>query len=629
MDQRGDVKLSVPDVGQHYGRPQLQRSHPMYVCFPIIFPYEPQTDSIDPVFPWVLADYTSEELDLEDPNTFRDFSKPMGCQTTTRAAEYRDRYMQFAEMGDQNAPAFHYGTHYSSAMIVSSYLIRLQPCVQSYLLLQGGSFDHADRLFDSIGKAWASASRETMSDVRELTPEFFYLPEFLTNINKYNFGTKQGTGGVVNDVGLPPWAKGDPQIFIAKHREALESPYVSEHLHQWIDLVYGYKQRGESAIEATNVFQHLSYQGAKDLDTITDPVERLATIGIIHSFGQTPYQVWQRLHPARELHRSSVSRLDTIVESLTRLPDPLFSSDERVAGLTFSGGLGRLLCDAPCRLNLLPNCDRFLQWGFADHSLRFYSSNTKRSLGLYENTHIGPINTAVFADSKTLVTAGTDCTLAIWTVSTTRDQIDIHPKTYLFGHRMPVIYLAASRVFSTLLSASTDGQVILWGLNRFNCIRVLHRAGEVPVQAARVSNVTGHILLSQGRDVSLYTLNGHLLVKQRVCDSPDDQVTCCAFYEGAGNEWLERELIFTGHAHGVVNIWALTTLSDGAWHLQLAKRLNHVDPSREDGGNITSAITAILPMPQAVYTGDESGRVWEWDCVQRSSSSSLLSMRSK
>ncbi|KAH0239987.1 beach-domain-containing protein, partial [Aureobasidium melanogenum] len=33
-----------------------------------------------PVFPWILADYTSEELDLTDPRSFRDLSKPMGCQ---------------------------------------------------------------------------------------------------------------------------------------------------------------------------------------------------------------------------------------------------------------------------------------------------------------------------------------------------------------------------------------------------------------------------------------------------------------------------------------------------------------------------------------------------------------------
>lgn len=277
-----------------------------------------------PVFPWVLADYTSEDLDLSNPRSFRDLTKPMGCQTAERQAEFRNRYQSFAEMGDRNSPPFHYGTHYSSAMIVTSYLIRLQPFVQSYLLLQGGSFDHPDRLFYSIGKAWTSASRDNMTDVRELVPEFYFLPEFLVNINGYDFGTRQGTGGPIDTVSLPPWAKGDPKIFIAKHREALESDYVSRHLHQWIDLVFGHKQRGDAALEATNVFHHLSYHGAKNLDTIDDPVERLATIGIIHNFGQTPHQVFQRPHALRDDKKHKSKRLDMAAESLTRLPFPLF-----------------------------------------------------------------------------------------------------------------------------------------------------------------------------------------------------------------------------------------------------------------------------------------------------------------
>lgn len=273
-----------------------------------------------PVFPWVLADYTSEELDLTDPKTFRDLSKPMGCQTPEREAEFKERYKSFAEMGDENAPPFHYGTHYSSAMIVSSYLIRLQPFVKSYLILQGGTFDHADRLFYSVAKAWDSASRGNMSDVRELTPEFYYLPEFLVNVNKYDFGLRQNMTQSIDAVELPPWAKGDPKIFIAKQREALESPYITKNLHHWIDLVFGYKQKGEAALDAVNVFHHLSYQGAKDVDNIDDPVERLATIGIIHNFGQTPYQVFQKAHPKREELQHKENRLDVLAESLTRTP---------------------------------------------------------------------------------------------------------------------------------------------------------------------------------------------------------------------------------------------------------------------------------------------------------------------
>lgn len=283
-----------------------------------------------PVFPWVLADYTSEELDLTNPKTFRDLSKPMGCQTPDRESGFRERYNAFAEMGDDNSPPFHYGTHYSSAMIVSSYLIRLQPFVKSYLLLQGGTFDHADRLFYSIRKAWESASRSNMTDVRELIPEFFYLPEFLVNSNKYDFGVLQNMTTAIDSVELPPWAKGDPKIFIQKHREALESPYVSENLHHWIDLVFGSKQKGEAAVEAVNVFHHLSYKGAKDLDAIDDPMERLATIGIIHNFGQTPHQIFQRTHPQREDQRHRTPRLDTLAESLTQMPLSLLGKKEPI-----------------------------------------------------------------------------------------------------------------------------------------------------------------------------------------------------------------------------------------------------------------------------------------------------------
>ena len=45
----------------------------------------------------------------------------------------------------------------------------------------------------------------------------------------------------VNDVILPPWAS-SPEQFIALHRAALESEHVSNALHNWIDLIFGYKQ---------------------------------------------------------------------------------------------------------------------------------------------------------------------------------------------------------------------------------------------------------------------------------------------------------------------------------------------------------------------------------------------------
>lgn len=66
---------------------------------------------------------------------------------------------------------------------------------------------------------------------------------------------------------------------------------MSSHIHEWIDLVFGYKQQGAAAIEADNVFHHLFYEKSVDLEAISDPLERKATIGFINNFGQMPKQV--------------------------------------------------------------------------------------------------------------------------------------------------------------------------------------------------------------------------------------------------------------------------------------------------------------------------------------------------
>ena len=51
----------------------------------------------------------------------------------------------------------------------------------------------------------------------------------------------------------------------------------------------------------------------------------------------------------------------------------------------------------------------------------------------------------------------------------------------LFGHRTPVTVLAVSRSFSALLSASADGQIMLWDLNRLCFVRELPARGPIEV----------------------------------------------------------------------------------------------------------------------------------------------------
>jgi hypothetical protein len=44
-----------------------------------------------PVFPWILTDYTSAELDLNNPDVYRDLTKPIGALNEARAKEIKER----------------------------------------------------------------------------------------------------------------------------------------------------------------------------------------------------------------------------------------------------------------------------------------------------------------------------------------------------------------------------------------------------------------------------------------------------------------------------------------------------------------------------------------------------------
>ncbi|KAJ9074230.1 hypothetical protein DSO57_1008753 [Entomophthora muscae] len=247
------------------------------------------------IFPWILADYESDVLDLDDPAVYRDLSKPMGAIDPVRRKQCIERYNEFEDPSGR-VKKFHHGTHYSSAAAVAFYLLRLEPFTSIHVALQSGKFDHADRQFRSIQSCWHSCLKG-LGDVKELIPEFFYLPEFLRNSNRFDLGCTQD-GAPLNDVGLPPWAE-SPEHFIRLHREALESEYVSQSLHHWIDLIFGFKQTGPEAVKALNLFYYLTYEGAVDLDAISDPLERRSIQEQIYHFGQTPTQLLTSPHPQR------------------------------------------------------------------------------------------------------------------------------------------------------------------------------------------------------------------------------------------------------------------------------------------------------------------------------------------
>lgn len=71
----------------------------------------------------------------------------MGALTQER---FEAASMRHASLQSVNEEPFHYGTHFSSSMIVCHFLIRLAPFTHMFKTLQGGDWDLPDRLFRCV-----------------------------------------------------------------------------------------------------------------------------------------------------------------------------------------------------------------------------------------------------------------------------------------------------------------------------------------------------------------------------------------------------------------------------------------------------------------------------------------------
>uniref|UniRef100_A0A8C7CX23 LPS responsive beige-like anchor protein n=1 Tax=Oncorhynchus kisutch TaxID=8019 RepID=A0A8C7CX23_ONCKI len=408
-----------------------------------------------PVFPWVITNYDTEDLDLTLPSNYRDLSKPIGALNPKRAAFFNDRYESWE---DDQVPKFHYGTHYSTSSFTQMWLLRIEPFTTMFLNFQGGKFDHADRTFSSVSRAWRNCQRDT-SDVKELTPEFYYLPEMFVNANNYSLGVMED-GTVVSDVELPPWAK-TPEEFVRINRLALESEFVSCQLHQWIDLIFGYKQQGPEATRSLNVFYYLTYEGTINLSSITDPMLREAVEAQIRSFGQTPCQLLIEPHPPR----SSAMQVSPLMFTEQMQQDVImvlkFPSNSPVAHVAANTQPGLA---TPAIITVTANrLFAVNKW----HGLAASNVGTHRRQItdlLDQSIHIHSQCFIITADNRFILLCG------FWDKSFRVYSTDSGKLTQIvFGHRDVVTCLARSESYiggdCYVLSGSRDATLLLWYWN--------------------------------------------------------------------------------------------------------------------------------------------------------------------
>ncbi|XP_026525210.1 lysosomal-trafficking regulator isoform X2 [Notechis scutatus] len=569
-----------------------------------------------PVFPFILSDYTSETLDLNDPSVYRNLIKPIAVQSKEKEDRYVDTYKYLEEEYRKGAreddpmppvQPYHYGSHYSNSGTVLHFLVRMPPFTKMFLAYQDQSFDIPDRTFHSTSTTWRLSSYESMTDVKELIPEFFYLPEFLVNREGFDFGIRQN-GERVNHVNLPPWARNDPRLFILIHRQALESDHVSQTICHWIDLVFGYKQKGKASVQAINVFHPATYFGM-DVSAVEDPVQRRALETMIKTYGQTPRQLFHTAHVSRSkpVEGELPAAMGLLVQFAFRetrehtkeivypsplpwirglkwgeyvgspsAPDPLvcFSQPhgERFGSLQALPtraicGLSRKFCllmiySKEQGVRSMHSTDiqwsAILSWGYADNILRLKSKQSEPPVNFIQSSQFHQVTSCAWVPDSCQLFTGSKCGVITAYMnrftSSTPSEIDMESQMHLYGHTAEITSLLVCKTYSIMISVSKDGTCIIWDLNRLCYVQSLagHKS---PVTAVSASETTGDIAtvcdsVGGGSDLRLWTVNGDL-VGHVHCR----EIICSVAFSNQP-EGVSINVIAGGLENGVVRLWS-------------------------------------------------------------------------
>ncbi|KAI8451390.1 hypothetical protein BY996DRAFT_8534568 [Phakopsora pachyrhizi] len=216
--------------------------------------------------------------------------------------------------------------------------------------------------------------------------------------------------------------------------------------------VFGYKQRGQAALDAVNVFQEVSYEGTVSL-------------------GLTPSQIFQTPHPPcgqQEKHaferRSTITHLTCA--ALTQSVVAIRDIQQPISQIHPEKVLDKVIVSGPQSLLVPLKGTHRLDWGFLDQTLRIFDP-LGELCATFEGVNCEEISAACFADHRALVTGSTDSTISLWRFAWLGNGgAHLQQVEVLRGHSAAIKCVSASRTLSIIVSGAEDGLAMVWDLNR-------------------------------------------------------------------------------------------------------------------------------------------------------------------
>ena len=227
----------------------------------------------------IIKEIKNQEYNSEDLLNF--LKNPQIKKIKCKELKYTSDKLKIENIYNDNTISldlipYFFGSHFSNPAYVCHYLTRIFPFSFAAVEIQGSNFGAPDRLFINLDKSFMNCTNQK-SDLREIIPEFYFLPDMFINFNQLEFGYLQdrindenATSKIlkkihnceegkikVNEVLTAFWNENNPIYFVYLYRKIFEKKNLN--INKWINLIFGIYSFGDNARKKGNLYSPYVY----------------------------------------------------------------------------------------------------------------------------------------------------------------------------------------------------------------------------------------------------------------------------------------------------------------------------------------------------------------------------------
>ena len=250
-----------------------------------------------PIMPWIF---------LSNKN-IRNFDIPMSVQHE----ESKKIFLKMPYDSSTKENRWH-SNHYSTSAYICYYLMRINPFTESMIKFQSNNFDVPDRQFFNVRQTLILCEKNNNN--REPIPELYTIPEVYINLNRNDFGKQTlNERGRIHNVECLPYAD-NPYEFVYKFKFMLNNnEEINTKINLWFDFIFGINQYNKDNISGQGLrnFNKYCYGQNVNIKKIINDLKKKqksdsiiyseikSVLGMVISFGQSPFQLLTYEHPKR------------------------------------------------------------------------------------------------------------------------------------------------------------------------------------------------------------------------------------------------------------------------------------------------------------------------------------------